>query len=326
MPASALHRDAIIVDGLIIANFGHAVFADMKRGGLTAANCTCSVWEGFRASMDNIVRWQGWFRDHGDLIMPVRTSADILRAKKIGKVGIILGWQNLSGIEDQLGYLQIFKELGVGVMQMTYNTRNLVGSGCYESIDPGLSDFGREVVAEINRVGILCDLSHVGAKTSEDVIKASKKPVAYTHCLPAALKAHPRNKTDDQLRFIARRDGFVGVTMFAPFLKRGNKATVVDYVEAIEHVLNLCGEDQVGIGTDFTQGYGKEFYEWLNHDKGYARRIIEFGKVVNAKGMRTIGEFPNLTQTMEKRRWPERRIRKVMGENWVRLLKDVWGA
>lgn len=93
MPASALHRDAIIVDGLIIANFGHAVFADMKRGGLTAANCTCSVWEGFRASMDNIVRWQGWFRDHGDLIMPVRTSADILRAKKIGKVGIILGWQ-----------------------------------------------------------------------------------------------------------------------------------------------------------------------------------------------------------------------------------------
>lgn len=325
MNSADLHRELTVVDGLVVANFGRAIFEDMRRGGLTAANCTCSIWEGFRATMDNVARWKRWFREHNDLITQVTTSADIARAKREGKTGIILGWQNLTGIEDQIGYLQLFKELGVGIMQIAYNTQNLVGTGCYESRDGGLSDFGHEVIAEMNRLGILCDLSHVGAKTSEDVIKASKKPVAYTHCLPGALKAHPRNKSDEQLRFIVERGGFVGVTMFPPFLRRGTESTVDDYVEAIEYVIKLCGEDQVGFGTDFTQGYDRKFFEWITHDKGYARKLTEFGDIVNPAGIREIKDYPNLTAAMQKRGWKESRIRKVMGENWVRLLKDVWG-
>lgn len=325
MNSAHLHRELTVVDGLVVANFGRAIFEDMRRGGLTAANCTCSIWEGFRATMDNVARWKGWFREHSDLITQVTASADIARAKREGKTGIILGWQNLTGIEDQLGYLQLFKELGVGIMQIAYNTQNLVGTGCYESRDGGLSDFGHEVIAEMNRLGILCDLSHVGAKTSEDVIKASKKPVAYTHCLPGALKAHPRNKSDEQLRFIVERGGFVGVTMFPPFLRRGTESTVDDYVEAIEYVIKLCGEDQVGFGTDFTQGYDRKFFEWITHDKGYARKLTEFGEIVNPAGIREIKDYPNLTAAMQKRGWKESRIRKVMGENWVRLLKEVWG-
>lgn len=325
MNSAHLHRELTVVDGLVVANFGRAIFEDMRRGGLSAANCTCSIWEGFRATMDNVARWKGWFREHSDLITQVTTSADIARAKREGKTGIILGWQNLTGIEDQLGYLQLFKELGVGIMQIAYNTQNLVGTGCYESRDGGLSDFGHEVIAEMNRLGILCDLSHVGAKTSEDVIKASKKPVAYTHCLPGALKAHPRNKSDEQLRFIVERGGFVGVTMFPPFLRRGTESTVDDYVEAIEYVIQLCGEDQVGFGTDFTQGYDRKFFEWITHDKGYARKLTEFGEIVNPAGIREIKDYPNLTAAMQKRGWKESRIRKVMGENWVRLLKEVWG-
>ena len=325
MNSAHLHRELTVVDGLVVANFGRAIFEDMRRGGLSAANCTCSIWEGFRATMDNVARWKGWFREHSDLITQVTASADIARAKREGKTGIILGWQNLTGIEDQIGYLQLFKELGVGIMQIAYNTQNLVGTGCYESRDGGLSDFGHEVIAEMNRLGILCDLSHVGAKTSEDVIKASKKPVAYTHCLPGALKAHPRNKSDEQLRFIVERGGFVGVTMFPPFLRRGTESTVDDYVEAIEYVIQLCGEDQVGFGTDFTQGYDRKFFEWITHDKGYARKLTEFGEIVNPAGIREIKDYPNLTAAMQKRGWKESRIRKVMGENWVRLLKEVWG-
>jgi membrane dipeptidase len=325
MNSADLHRELTVVDGLVVANFGRAIFEDMRRGGLTAANCTCSIWEGFRATMDNVARWKGWIREHSDLITQVTTSADVARAKREGKTGIILGWQNLTGIEDQIGYLQLFKELGVGIMQIAYNTQNLVGTGCYESRDGGLSDFGHEVIAEMNRVGILCDLSHVGAKTSEDVIKASKKPVAYTHCLPGALKAHPRNKSDEQLRFIVERGGFVGVTMFPPFLRRGTESTVDDYVEAIEYVIKLCGEDQVGFGTDFTQGYDRKFFDWITHDKGYARKLTEFGDIVNPAGIREIKDYPNLTAAMQKRGWKESRIRKVMGENWVRLLKEVWG-
>jgi len=326
MQAAELHRDLTVFDGLIVAKFGREVFEDMRRGGLTAANCTCSIWEGFRDTMANVARWKGWFREHADLILQVHTTADIARAKREGRTGIALGWQNLTGIEDRIGYLELFKALGVGIMQIAYNTQNLVGTGCYESRDAGLSDFGHEVIAEMDRLGILCDLSHVGAKTSEDVIKASKKPCAYTHCLPAALKAHPRNKSDEQLRFIAGRGGFVGVTMFPPFLRRGTDSTVDDYVEAIEHVIGLCGEDQVGFGTDFTQGYDREFFDWITHDKGYARKLTEFGDIVNPAGMREIKDYPNLSAAMQKRGWKEGRIRKVMGENWVRLLKEVWGA
>ncbi|MFT4116824.1 dipeptidase [Bradyrhizobium sp.] len=323
---SELHERSIVIDGLIISNFGRDVFEDMRKAGLTAANCTCCIWEGFEATMRNVVRWKQWFREHGDLITQVYTTKDIVEAKKLGKTGIILGWQNISGIEDQIGYLELFKELGVGIIQMAYNTQNLVGTGCYESKDGGLSDFGRDVVAEMNRLGIMCDLSHVGPETSRDVILTSKKPVTYSHCLPAGLKTHPRNKSDEQLKFIVDRGGFVGVTMFPPFLKRGPQATVDDYVEAIEYVINICGEQSVGIGTDFTQGYGKPFFDWITHDKGYGRRLTDFGDVINPEGMRTIGDWPNLTAAMERRHWSAKRIEGVIGANWLSVLREVWGA
>jgi len=302
MNAAELHNDAIIIDGLIIAKWNRALFEDMRKGGLTAANCTVSVWEGFQ-----------------DLVIPVRTTADIRRAKAEGKTGILYGFQNAHAFEDQLGYVEVFKQLGVGIVQMCYNTQNLVGTGCYER-DGGLSGFGHEIVAEMNRVGIMCDLSHVGSKTSEEVILASKKPVCYSHCLPSGLKEHPRNKSDAELKFIADHGGFVGVTMFTPFLKKGVDARVDDYAEAIEYIMNIVGEDSIGIGTDFTQGHGEEFFEWLTHDKGYARRLTRFGEIINPLGIRTVGEFPNLTETLLKRGQPERVVRKIMGENWLRIL------
>lgn len=276
--------------------------------------------------MRDIGEWLRWFREYADLIMPVRSAGDIERAGHAGKTGIILGFQNVSAFEDQLAYVQLFKELGVGVAQIAYNTQNLVGTGCYESRDAGLSDFGREVIAEMNRVGMLCDLSHVGPVTSRDVILASTKPVAYTHVLPAALKPHPRNKSDEEMRFIAAHGGFVGVTMFPPFLARGNDATVEDYVAAIDYVAGIAGEDNVGIGTDFTQDQDQAFFEWICHDKGYARRLVDFAEIVNPAGMRRIGDFPNLTAAMQRAGWPEAKIRKIMGENWFRLLREVWGG
>ncbi|MGR3432930.1 MULTISPECIES: dipeptidase [Roseobacteraceae] len=321
---TTLHDDLIVFDGLIISDWGRPVFEAMAQGGLTAANCTCSVWENFRDTMSAIGDWNTQFRAHADLIVKAKTVADIRRAKAEGKTGIVLGFQNTTAFEDRLEFIELFKEQGVGIVQMTYNTQNLVGSGCYESTDSGLSDFGHEVVAEMNRVGILCDLSHVGPKTSEDVIRASKKPVAYSHCLPAGLKAHPRNKSDEQLRFIAEQDGFVGVTMFPPFLAAGNGATVDDYVAAIDYIVNLVGEERVGFGTDFTMGYGSKFFEYLNRDKGYARQLTEIWEVEFPDGLGSIADFPNLTAAMERVGWSETKIRRVMGENWLSLLDRVW--
>jgi membrane dipeptidase len=325
MPAN-LHDNLIVFDGLIVSKWSRAVFEDMHRGGLTAANCTCSIWEGFEATMRNIAAWKSWFQQHGDLIVEARSVADIRRAKGDGRTAIVLGFQNATAFEDQIGYVGLFKEVGVGVVQMTYNTQNLIGCGCYESRDGGLSDFGREIVAEMNRVGILCDLSHVGPKTSEDVILASRQPVAYTHCLPAGLKEHPRNKSDEQLKFIADHGGFVGVTMFPPFLRKGSQSNVDDYVEAIDYVVNLVGEDCVGIGTDFTQDHDESFFDWITLDKGYARRLTRFDEISNPKGVQRIGEFPNLTAAMQRAGWPEQKVRKIMGENWLRVLEEVWDS
>ncbi|KWA37058.1 peptidase M19 [Burkholderia territorii] len=320
-----LHDSSIIIDGLNISRFERSVFEDMRNGGVTAVNCTVSVWEDFQKTIDNIVEMKQQICEHGELLMLVRTTDDILRAKRENKTGIILGFQNAHAFEDNLGYIEVFKELGVNVVQLCYNTQNLVGTGSYEP-DGGLSGYGREVIQEMNRVGIMVDLSHVGAKTSSDAIACSKRPVTYSHCCPAALKAHPRNKTDDQLREIAEANGFVGVTMFMPFLRRGADATIDDYLEAIEYVIDVIGEDKVGIGTDFTQGYSTEFFDWITHDKGRYRRLTDFGKVVNPEGIRTIGEFPNLTAAMQRAGWSESLIRKVMGENWLRVFGEVWNA
>jgi membrane dipeptidase len=325
MTTSTLHQDLIVVDGLNVSNWSRQVFEDMRKDGVTAANCTCSIWENFQATMDNIAQWKRFFHENSDILLQVKVTADIMRAKTEGKTGIILGFQNVSAFEDRLGYIQLFKELGIGIVQMAYNTHNLVGAGCYESKDDGLTDFGYEVISEMNRVGIMCDLSHVGPQTSKDVIKVSKKPVCYSHCLPSGLKEHPRNKSDEQLKFIADNGGFIGVTMFSPFLAKGPDAAVDDYVEAINYVIDLVGEDCVGIGTDFTQSYGQKFFDWITRDKGTARKLIDFGRVQNPAGIRTIAEFPNLTRAMEKAGWTEEKIRKIMGANWVRILQKVWG-
>lgn len=320
-----LHRDSIVIDGLIISKWERSVFEDMRKGGLTAANCTVSVWEGFQDTVDNIAEMKRMIRENSDLLTLVRTTADIHAAKRDGKTGIILGFQNAHAFEDNLGYIEAFRDMGVGVVQLCYNTQNLLGTGCYER-DGGLSDFGREAVAEMNRVGIMVDLSHVGAKTSEEAILASTKPVCYSHCLPAGLKKHPRNKSDEQLKFIADHGGFIGVTMFPPFLRNGIDSTIDDYIEAIEYVIDLVGEDTVGIGTDFTQGYDQPFFEWITHDKGRHRRLTDFGTVLNPEGIRTIGEFPNLTAAMEHAGWRASRIEKIIGGNWLRVFKDVWGG
>ena len=323
-PSAVRHEDLVVVDSLLVSRFERPIFEEMRKGGITAANCTCCLWEGFAGTMANVARWKRMFREDADLIIQVRTVEDILRAKHEGKVGIILGWQNATGIDDNIEYLAVYAELGIKVIQITYNTQNLVGSGCYESRDGGLSDFGRDVVAEMNRLGILVDLSHVGARTAADAVEASLRPVAYTHCCPAALKAHPRNKSDEDLRRVVDRGGYVGVTIFPPFQPKGTDSTIDDFVAVVEYMVDLLGEEHVGIGTDMSQGQPWSWQEWLMHDKGNGRRLTTFGELTFPRGIEQISDFPNLTSAMARRGWSSGRIERVMGQNWLRLLRDVW--
>ena len=262
------------------------------------------MWEGFAETMVNVARWNGWFREHDDLIVKARTTADIRKAKEDGRTAIILGFQNTSAFEDKLGAVQLFKDVGVGIAQLTYNTQNLAGSGCYESRDSGLSDWGRELVAEMNRVGMLIDLSHVGSRTSRRPSAKSSKPVAYTHCLPSALKPHPRNKGDGELRFIAEQGGMIGGHHVSAFLKGGENSTVDDYVDA-----NRARDRgrRRGLGRlrhRLHPGLRPGLLR-LDHQRTRAtpRSLIKFTPLSNPEGVETIGQLPNLTAAWERAGW-----------------------
>lgn len=250
-----LHQQSIVIDGLQTCDWSRAIFEEMRDGGITAVNCASLLWKNFRKGIDYVSQWKRFWRENNDLIRPVRTLADIHAAKAEQRTGIILGWQNTSPLEDNLEYVEIFKDLGVGVMQLTYNTQNYSGAGYLETRDSGLTGFGYEVLAEMNRVGVLCDLSHVGDRTSADVIAASQAPVCISHVLPRVLKDVKRNKPDELLVGCAQGGGIIGTSLFSPGLAAGNDATVEDYLDAMSYVIDLVGEDHVGIGTDFSQDH-----------------------------------------------------------------------
>ncbi|MBI3944044.1 MAG: membrane dipeptidase, partial [Chloroflexi bacterium] len=202
-----LHAESIIIDGLEISRWHGETLLHLVRGGLTAINATVAVHENFRQTINNITTWHRLFEQYQDLIMPARSVADIKAAKQSGRTGIIFGFQNTAPVEDDLSLLAIFKELGVRIIQITYNEGNYAGAGCLESKDWGLSRFGVDLIEEMNRLGLLIDLSHVGYRTSMEAIEASQQPVAFTHANPRALCDNPRNKTDEQLLAVARKGG-----------------------------------------------------------------------------------------------------------------------
>jgi len=320
-----IHEAAIVIDCLEISNWTEGVFRNMRSGGLTAVNCTVSVLEDFRQTIRNLGVWYERFEKFSDLIMPVRRTEDIQKAKETGKTGIILGFQNTSAMEDDLKLLRIFHELGVRIMQLTYMEANLAGQGCLERIDAGLSGFGLEMIEEMNRLGILIDLSHVGYRTTMEAIEASKKPVVFTHANPKSLCDHPRNKTDDAIKALVKKGGIIGATVFPVFLPAGNNSTVSDFVDVVDYLVKMVGIDHVAVGTDFTEGQPKEFFDWLltgRSMKGPALRLNH--PLKNPPGIEGAADFPNVTEAFVARGYAESDIRKILGENMLRLFRDVW--
>ena len=328
MQAQAIYQRAIVFDGLNICNWSREIFEQWQRGGITGVSATCGLWEGFRESIANVVQWKKWFEEHSDLILQATSVADIRRAKREGRTAVLLSWQNTSGIEDKLDYLRVFRDLGVRKMQLTYNTQNYSGAGYVEANDSGLTGFGREVVSEMGKLGIVCDLSHVGPKTSLDVIEYATVPPCFSHILPAGMKDIKRNKSDALIAELGRRGGIIGLSQFGPFMQKGNDSTIADYVDALDYVIGLAGEDHVGIGSDASQGHARpsEFLEWCNHDKGYARELTPFGHARVVKPLGPLEQRPLLADAMQRAGWSEEKMVKVLGENWLNYLERVWQA
>ncbi|KUJ14833.1 uncharacterized protein LY89DRAFT_698441 [Mollisia scopiformis] len=326
--ARDIYKSAIHFDGLNICNFSRTIFEAWSSGGITGVSCTISIWENFRNSIAQVVQWKKWFEEHSDLIVQAHSVADIRQAKKDGRTAVILSWQNTAGIEDQLDYLRVFRDLGVRKMQLTYNTQNYSGAGYTELKDSGLTGFGREAVAEMAKLGIVCDLSHVGPQTSRDVIEFAPegKPPCFSHVLPAGMLEHPRNKSDELVKLIGEKGGFVGLSQFGPHMAKGNDSTIDDYVTALDYVIGLIGEDLVGIGSDSSEEHGRpsEFMAWCNSDKGYARKLTPWGSQKVVKPLGPLADRAKLAEAMARAGWSEVKMRKVLGENWLAYLEKIF--
>jgi len=325
--ATQLHAESIIIDCLNISNWQQPeVFANLRRGGLTVINATIAVWENFTETLDAIARWYLRFERYADTIIPIKDITDIQRAKAEKKCGIIFGFQNSSPVEDDLRRLSLLHELGVRIIQITYNNSNFVGSGYVDSPDYGLTKFGVDFIAECNRLGILIDCSHVGYKTTMDAIDASTKPIAFTHAGPRAMCDHPRNKTDEQLKALVTKGGVVGVNAFPWFLAAGSQATISDFLDTVNYMVKLIGIDHVGIGCDFIEGQSREWFRWLftgrNTDKVPDYQID--WPVIYPKGLQGAADFPNLTRALLQRGYSETDVKKIMGENFLRLFREAW--
>ena len=231
----------------------------------------------------------------------MRTVADIARAKETDRLGLIYGFQDATMFEHDASRVDLFHQLSVRICQLTYNVRNLVGDGCLEPANGGLSAFGHRVVGRMNAAGMLVDLSHVGERTTLDAIAASTKPVAFTHSGCKAMNDVPRNKTDDQLRKLAAKGGVVGIYMM-PFLRAAGQPGPDDFVKHVEHAVNTCGDDHVGIGSDLS--------------------ITPLDLTPEFNTPRRMELVP---EALARRGHGSARILKILGANWQRLFGEVCG-
>jgi membrane dipeptidase len=331
--AATLMRDAILIDATSpLLRDARREYVDLYiQGGWTAVAATVGGFEDAAFTIRGIGRWLEQLRLRPDLA-PVRSAADIERAKQDGKLGIIMHIQGTDPIEDSLDLIDAYKALGVGVMQLAYNVRNRVGDGAEEPGNAGLSRFGRKVIARLNAARVVVDCAHTGVRTSLDAIEASSRPVIISHANARAVHPVSRNAPDELLRAIARNGGVVGILGFPAMVSADARPTLDQYVAPIDHMVGLGGIDSVGIAVDF--------FRWQSplvtpqaaqqmRDDMVARGLWDPEAYRHApfhypQGFETPDKVVNLVSSLLRRGYSGPDVRKIMGGNWMRIYRQVW--
>jgi len=314
------------------------VLRDAHDSGLTAVNVTLGYVSGdadpFEQSVRDIAQMDSWLRAGARDLVKIYTAEDISRARTEGRIGIIYGFQNAAMLGSDVTRVDLFANMGVRVIQLTYNPANALGDGSMAPENRGLTPFGRDVVERLNARRVMVDLSHSGQRTCLEAARVSKQPISINHTGCRALSDLPRNKTDEELALVASKGGFVGI-YFMPFLNPTGHATAEDVVAHIDHAVNVCGEDHVGIGTDgsTTAIDDLEAYKSVLAAEVAARRkagVSAAGErpdtlpfVVDLRG---VNQFRDLAARLAGRGYSAARIEKIMGQNFLRYAHEVWGG
>ena len=333
-----LYKHAVVIDSLcspfqhMDASPGPELLTAIRHSGITALNCTVSA-----RTYDGTVENLGWIEalveKYPDDFSIVRKHSEIARAKREKKVGILPGFQDAAFFEESPERIQIFRNLGVRIMQLTYNNRSVFGDGCLEPGNAGLSKAGVAAVKKMNEIGVAVDLSHSGYRTTSHGIAASSKPVLISHSGCAAVYAHPRSKPDEILKALADRGGYFGVYLMPYLVASPTVPTREHVLDHLMHAINVCGTDHVGIGSDGSiEKVVLTAEQKADFDADIARRK-KLG--IGAPGEDRYPYVPDLdgpdhmeiiAGELAKRGQPSSVIEKVLGANFQRVLGEIWGT
>jgi membrane dipeptidase len=340
--ADALYRESIVIDMLCDEYRDTSGIEQIQQSGLTTMSTTLGVrrpedprgsymMNGFQldTAVEDCVAWNKFIEENSTVLAPARSAADIHRAKQEGKTSVMLNFQN-APIEGELDNIDMFHSLGIRAMQVTYNERNLLGDGATERTNAGLSDFGIAAVHRMNEVGILVDSSHSGHQTTMDAITYSKRTPIISHSNCYALNAHPRNKTDDHIRALAKKGGVMGLTTVNTMVKREFPVTMEHWLNHVDHIIKLVGVDHVGFGTDtLIRGWPTDperKQEFLDaYGEPYFKSSYRFRYPFGTEGMNDAKKWRYATAGLIKRGYKEADIVKILGGNWLRVIADVVG-
>lgn len=333
--AKTLHHDSLVIDGLEAAPMNREHFARLRLGGVDAVNYTCAkVTDDFGSAVLNVQGLRRLIDANPDEVLLVREASDILAAQEEGRIGLITGFQNAAPINGKIEYLELLHEMGVRIIQLTYNERNLLGDGCVEAANGGLSRLGRRAVEEMNRLGLVVDVSHCGERTTLDALELSSSPVFISHANVKALCPSLRNKSDAVLDALVKNGGVMGVAFWAPMTYKdpGIRPTLDDLLDHVDYLVGRMGINHVSIGSDLGEGESREYYEsmFLRGGGLYPEITEDLGEWYGfdtrmVEGLESAVAFPKVTEGLLRRGYTDEDVRRILGENTLRLLRQVIG-
>mgnify|MGYP003383071758 CR=1 FL=1 len=322
----------MLIDGLQYANWSEKIFRQMRAGGVDAVHVTITYHETFRETVLVIERWNRWFEQFPELIFQGFTADDVRLARQTGRTAIFFGSQNPSCIEDDIGLVEVLHRLGLRFMQLTYNNQSLLATGCYEAEDGGLTRMGRAVVAEMNRVGLVVDMSHSGERSTFEAIEHSTRPITISHANPASWHPALRNKSDALLRALGASGGMLGLSAYPHHLKGGSGCSLQSWCDMVARAVDLVGPKGVGMGTDLCQDQPDSVVDWMR--SGRWTRAVEFGEGSAANPgfppmpawFHDNRDFGAISAGLRAAGMDEPLIAGVMGENWLGFFERSFGG
>jgi len=325
--AEALNR-APVIDGLQYANWSEKIFRQMREGNVDAVHVTIAYHENFRETVLNVEQWNRWFQSHNDLIFHGKWASDIDRALATDRTAIFFGFQNPSPIEDDIGLVEIWYELGARFMQLTYNNQSLLATGCYESEDSGLTRMGKQVVKEMNRVGLVIDMSHSADISTIEAAEFSDRPIAITHANPHDWMPALRNKKDAVIRAVTENGGMFGFSLYPHHLKNKSECTLQDFCSMIARAADKYGIEHFGIGSDLCQDQPDSIVEWMR--VGRWTKEMDYGEgSAAAPGFPDMPEwftdnrdFGNLEAGLRHVGMNDDEVNSIIGGNWYRFYSE----